>query len=104
MVVISNLRDEEGSEIASSLRLLARRHLVLLASLREGVLDDALERPIRGLDDALRAGAIHHYLAARGRAHDALKGLGILWCDITPARLPITIVNRYLDIKRSGAL
>src|SRR5262249_28255577 len=68
VVVVSNLRDEDGSELASSLALLRRRHLVMVASLREAALDEALERPIVGLDDALRAGAIHHYLDARRQA------------------------------------
>ena len=90
--------------MSSALRLLRRRHLVLVASLREAALDRALESPVTAFEDALRAGAIHNYLAARSAAHRAFAGRGIGILDVPPARLPISIVNRYLDIKRSGAL
>jgi len=104
VAVISNLRDEDGSEMASSLRLLKRRHLVLVASLREAALDHVLETPVADFEDARRVGAVHHYLNARRLAHQAFAGRGILSLDVVPTDLPISIVNRYLDIKRSGAL
>lgn len=104
VVIVSNLRDEDGSELAASLRLLRRRHLVLVASLREPALDRALDEPVVTFEDALRAGAIHDYLIARRRAHRSFAGRGIETFDVVPADLPISIVNRYLDIKRSGAL
>jgi len=49
-------------------------------------------------------GAVHNYLAARAVAHRAFAGRGIGILDVLPARLPISIVNRHLDIKRSGSL
>jgi uncharacterized protein (DUF58 family) len=104
VVVISNLKDEGGLEIASAARLMGRRHLVLLASLRESILDTTLEKPIQTFDDARRHGAVQHYMAGRRRSQEALRGRGLRMCDVVPADLPITLVNRYLDIKRTGAL
>jgi uncharacterized protein (DUF58 family) len=104
IVVLANLRDEDGEEMRGALHLLGRRHLVLLASLRETVLEDALDAPVVSLPDALRVGAIHDYLAARRRAHRDLAARGVNLLDVRPSELPIALVNRYLDIKAAGAL
>ncbi|HET9299964.1 MAG TPA: DUF58 domain-containing protein, partial [Candidatus Polarisedimenticolaceae bacterium] len=104
IVVLANLRDEDGEEMRGALHLLGRRHLVLLASLRETVLEDALEEPVASLPDALRVTAIHDYLAARRRAHRDLASRGVNLLDVRPSELPIALVNRYLDIKAAGAL
>jgi len=104
VVFISNLRDEDGSEIAAAARLLGRRHLVLVASLRETALDDAMEKSVVTFEEARNRAALHHYLSARRRAHGALRGRGLRFCDVAPRDLPVTLVNRYLDIKRTGAL
>ncbi|HEX5041732.1 MAG TPA: DUF58 domain-containing protein [Candidatus Polarisedimenticolaceae bacterium] len=104
VVVLANLRDEDGEEMRGALHLLGRRHLVLLASLRETVLEEALETPVASLPDALRVTAIHDYLAARRRAHQDLASHGVNLLDVRPSDLPIALVNRYLDIKAAGAL
>lgn len=104
IVLVSNLRDEDGDEISAAVRLMRRRHLVLIASLRETVLDEVLDTPIDNFDSALRVGALRHYLEARRLKDDWLNQLGVNALDVTPAQLPLSLVNRYLDIKRAGAL
>jgi len=104
VVVLSNLRDEDASELATALGMLSQRHLVLLASLREKVLSEAVEFAPSNLDEALLTGSVHHYLAARRRAHEALRARGVLTLDVEPDHLAIATVNRYLEIKRTGLL
>lgn len=104
VVILSNLRDEDGEEAAAAVRLLRRRHLVLFASLREASLDAARDAAIDDFQDALRTSAAHHFMLARRLAHERLRGRGVSTLDVTPAELPQAIVNRYLEIKRSGAL
>ncbi len=104
IVWVSNLRDEDGSELAAAVKLMARHHLVMLASLRERVLDARLEDPVQGPEDATRVAAIHHYLHERRAAHHALRTGGALLLDATPAQLPITLVNGYLEVKAAGML
>ncbi len=41
VIVITNFRDEDSSELSQALRLLRSRHLVLLASLRERIVGRA---------------------------------------------------------------
>ena len=104
IVWVSNLRDEDGSELGAAMKLMARRHLVLLASLRETVLDDCLEEPVTGTESAIRVAAIHHYLHERRQAHGELATGGALILDAAPAQLPIALVNGYLEVKAAGLL
>ncbi|MCC6130540.1 MAG: DUF58 domain-containing protein [Acidobacteria bacterium] len=104
VILVSNLRDEDSPELLPALRLLRTRHLVLLASLRETVLDEVLAKEPTDLREALRAGAVHHYLAVRKAALDAVREPGTISLDVAPAALPLALVNRYLEIKRAGSL
>jgi uncharacterized protein (DUF58 family) len=104
VVLVSNVRDEENEELFLALDLLAQRHLVLLASMRERALGEALREPIRGLDDALRVAATRGYLQQRRRAHQTLQKAGALALDVAPEQLPVALVNGYLDVKSRGVL
>lgn len=104
VVLVTNLRDEDSAEILDAVRVLRRRHVVLVASMREVVVAAMAEAPVHTLDDALRAAAASHYLEARQRAHDALRQRGVHALDVEPAELPVALVNRYLDIKAAGVL
>ena len=97
---------DEGShnELLSALHLMRQRHLVLLASLQERIINDVLSEPVRDFSAALRHSATHIYLGERRKAHEAIKAYGVLSLDVEPEKLPVALVNRYLDIKRSGRL
>jgi uncharacterized protein (DUF58 family) len=108
VVLVSNVRDEDDATLAPALQLLRRRHLVLLASLREQALDRVLDprqgEPIQDFEAALRAGALHEYLRHRRAAFERFRGLGVQALDVVPARLATSLVNRYLELKGSGRL
>ena len=104
IVLVTNLRDEDLDEALSALKLMQRRHLVLLASLRERVVSDVLRTDARDFRQALTLAATHRYLLARRRTHDTVRQHGVYTLDVEPERLPIGLVNRYLDIKRTGVL
>lgn len=104
VVIVSNIRDEDAGDLAPALELLARRHIVLLASLSETAMSDALRAPVASLDDALRVASIHAYRAERKRALDALPRRSALRLDSEPEKLGIAMVNAYLEVKRAGLL
>lgn len=104
VVLITNLRDEDDSAIRKACAMLSSKHLVLCASLREKVLDEALSTDVHQFNDALRYSGAAHYLQQR---QQAIKRLGLpitQLIDVTPNRLSTSLVNRYLDIKESGQL
>jgi len=104
IILVTNLRDEDAQELPAALAPLRRKHVVLLASLREPAIEDARQTPVRSLPDALRVAAAHQYIDDRQRAHNLVRGHGMQALDVLPSALPVALVNRYLDIKRSGAL
>ena len=104
IVLVTNLRDDDASDLPLALAPLRRRHLVLTASMREPALLAAAREPVSDLADALRAASAAHYLQQRTAAHAALRRKRLMTIDVEPANLPITLVNRYLEIKRAGML
>ncbi|MCB9795764.1 MAG: DUF58 domain-containing protein [Alphaproteobacteria bacterium] len=104
VILLTNLRDEDDADLRAALTMLRTRHLVLVASLREPILDEVREAPIVGFKDALRVASTEHYLRARRLSFERLRSLGILTLDVQPTELPIALVNRYLDIKRARLL
>ncbi len=104
VVVVSNLRDEDEGTLMPALSLLRRRHLLLVASLRERILMDALQQPVKTLDDALGHAASTDYLERRRASFSRLEASGYAHVDVEPEGLPMALVNRYIDLKRSGRL
>lgn len=102
VIVISNIRDEDSDDLHSAVLLLRKHHLVMLASMREQALDDALDRPVESLQDALRVAAAHDYLQHRQQAFDAFQTSGAMSLDVPPRKFSVAMVNRYLEVKASG--
>jgi uncharacterized protein (DUF58 family) len=104
VILLTNLRDEDDQTLLPALRLLATRHLVVLASLREAILGRALSARVDSFDRALTHAAAADYLALRERVFRRISAAGVMTLDVEPERLPIALVNRYLELKREGRL
>ncbi|MGQ0658048.1 MAG: RDD family protein, partial [Chromatiales bacterium] len=77
---------------------------IRVANLREASIGALLREEVQSFADALGVAAAHRYLAARRQAHQGLAAHGALSIDVEPGRLSVQLVNRYLEIKRSGRL
>lgn len=104
VMLVTNLRDEDMDDVLAAVRMLRKRHLVCVASLREASLDAALAEPVQDLPGAIRAGATAHYLAQRNAAHDALRSHGVMVLDVACDQLAASLVDKYLSVKRDGLL
>ncbi|HEY0634062.1 MAG TPA: DUF58 domain-containing protein [Gammaproteobacteria bacterium] len=104
VVLITNTRDEDHADLEAAVKLLRRRHLVLVADLREALLDDITSQPVQTLEQALLYQATEEYLALRRQSHERLSYHGARLLDLRPAQLPVALVNRYFEIKQEGAL
>jgi uncharacterized protein (DUF58 family) len=104
VVVLTNLRDEDDETLLPALALLRKRHLVVLASLREAILGRALAARVDSFDRAVTHAAAAEYLAQRERAFGRIGAAGALCFDVEPEMLAISLVNRYLELKRQGQL
>lgn len=104
VVIITSLRDEDSSDLVEACKLLSARHLVLIANLREQVLDELDLAEPRSPEQAVTTAATHLYLQERDAALNRLRHEGVLVLDTRPEQLAVGLVNRYLEIKRSGRL
>lgn len=104
VIVITNFRDEDSSELSQALRLLRSRHLVLLASLRERVVGELIRQPMSSGDAVLDIASAHLYEQARRDAFVKLSARDALMVDAEPERLGIELVNRYHAVKRAGLI
>ena len=104
IIVITNFRDEDSSELSHALRMLRSRHLVMLASLRERIVGDLISQPLGTMDAALDVGSAHLYEQSRRDAFNRLAARDALMVDAEPPRLGIELVNRYNAVKRAGML
>ena len=103
VIVITNFRDEDSSELGQALGLLRTRHLVMTASLRERVVRQLTEQPIQA-DTVIDIASALHYEQSRRDAFNALAAHDALMLDAEPEQLSIELVNRYNAVKRAGMI
>jgi uncharacterized protein (DUF58 family) len=104
LVLITNCRDEDSTELAGALSLLRSRHLVVLANLREQIVGQIVEQPLATEKSALEVAAALEY---EQRRRDMLRRLavgGVLMIDCEPQQLGVELVNRYTALKRAGSI
>ena len=77
---------------------------MLVAHLREPVLDELLARPIHDLAQAQLYATTCHYLLHREGGQEELRRQGDPVLGVRPDKLPGGMVNPYLDLKHGGRL
>jgi uncharacterized protein (DUF58 family) len=104
VVLVTNFRDEDSSELSFALRLLRSRHLVLVASLRERVVNELASQPLNRTDASLEVASAHLYEQSRRDAFNRLAARDALMVDALPERLGVELVNRYHAVKTAGLI
>ncbi|RTQ30828.1 DUF58 domain-containing protein [Variovorax gossypii] len=104
VIVLTNFRDEDAAELRPAIKLLRRKHLVLVASLRERVLGHIAAQPLVHARDAVDVAAAHLFEQSRRDAFARVVGNDPLSVDVEPADLAVALVNRYHAVKRAGLL
>lgn len=105
VILVTNVRDEDDTELAMAVTMLAQRHLVLVASLREQAVEQAATQAAdNSLEAAIRSASAMHYLAGRERVHDDLNRRGVMTMDVGCAELSGALIERYLRLKRENRL
>ncbi|WP_428033627.1 DUF58 domain-containing protein [Amphritea sp.] len=104
IVLVTNTRDEDSEDLVTAVRLLSRRHLVVVADLREQILDTTQAHRVSDFDTALRFHGVQEYLESRAQNHEKLRHQGAMPMDLLARQLPVALVNQYLTVKASGRL
>ncbi|AXI63113.1 DUF58 domain-containing protein [Pseudomonas kribbensis] len=104
VVLLTNVRDEDSEELLAAAKRLSSQHRVLVASLRECVLDETRLRPVETLEEALTYCATVGYLNACADIQEQLNAHEITLLQTRPTDLGIALAKHYLDWKKTGNL
>ncbi|MDB6136003.1 MAG: hypothetical protein JWM59_4246 [Verrucomicrobiales bacterium] len=104
VVIATNLRSEDETHLLPPLLNLRKKHLVVLASLRERGVTARIEEPVTQLHEAVGFASAHRYFEERAQVLERLRRAGIHTVDAHAADLPIALGNLYVSIKKRGLL
>jgi uncharacterized protein (DUF58 family) len=101
VLVLTDLLDDSASRhLADAMPLLARRHAVLIASVRDPDLDALVSTPPTRLVDVAAQAVALDVLGARERVAARLRGYGATVIDQPAHLLPEACVAGYIKLKR----
>ena len=101
VIVLTNVRGEDGEELIVPLRKIRQKHVVMVANLQEKDILERYKKEVTGLDDALTLGASQIYLDERRAIMSQLERHGMSTVDATAQELPVALANRYLAERES---
>ncbi|HIE50959.1 MAG TPA: DUF58 domain-containing protein [Armatimonadetes bacterium] len=105
VIVFTDLIDPDSSSLLiTHLRPLARQHLVLCVALSDYELDEILHTVPREPRDLYEQAVALSLQQDRAQALAALRAGGIRTLNASPQDLSVQVVNRYLALKRKGAV
>ena len=104
VILITNTRDEDIDDLLPAIKMVSRNHLIMLANIREPILQQTLDTPVETIEQAQSYCGTVDYLANRQKVSRQLSDAGVFIVDTHPEHLPQAVCNRYLDIKRGGLL
>jgi uncharacterized protein (DUF58 family) len=105
LVVLTDFVDATtAGDLVAHLGLAARRHVVLLAALKDPFLERAARLDPAGPRDGFRRATAVDLLRERGEVLERIRHLGGLVIDAEPAAIAPPLLNRYLEVALRGLL
>ena len=104
IILISNFREEDGESLSWILKRVQKRHLLLLVSLKENDAEALASRHPENAEEALETAAAFSYLNSRRELYQRWEHSGLLTLEASSQTLSPALINRYLEVKRSGRL
>ncbi|CAN5788056.1 DUF58 domain-containing protein [soil metagenome] len=105
LIVLTELANEAATQtLLPALGLLRRRHLVMVAAVRDPVVEDWHTAPTRTVEQTYRRAAAVRTLDQRAAITTQLRAGGATVIDVVPGGLAATLCDAYLDTKAAGRL
>jgi uncharacterized protein (DUF58 family) len=104
IIIVSNVNGQDNEDLLSAYALLSQNHLVMFACLREYAIDQHLETPVKDFMGALSYSSALDFQLKRQASLKRLVSSGAIVLDDMPSQLHIALVNKYLELKRSGRI
>lgn len=100
VILMTNLQEEDSEAVKTMLRILQKRHIVLIANLKEDLLGQDLT--INQIDDAIYYASRETYHSYRDKMLQNIKNKQLILLDTFPQGLTAKLINTYLNLKQSG--
>lgn len=100
IIVVTSLQEEDVDAVKIMLRILQKRHVVVIANLKEALLGENVT--IKDLDDAVFYAARETYHRYRDKMLQQISNKKLILLDTYPQSLTAKLINLYLNIKQSG--
>lgn len=68
IIILTNTRDEDYDDLLAAMTVLKKKHLVVLADLREKIIDETLAEEITDLDSAVLYHSVTGYVEGRKKS------------------------------------
>jgi uncharacterized protein (DUF58 family) len=104
IILISNFRKEDGESLSWILPRIQKKHLLLLVSLRELEAEKLQMQSSPTTETLLEKTAAFSYLYNRNKLYKQWEHSGLLTLETAAEKLSSSLINTYLDVKRSGKL
>lgn len=104
VVLITRIQPDDEEELLSAVKLLSRKHRVLIADIQLPEQLAIAQHEVRDTDDALLVAGDALWQESRRALYARLRHAGALVTDAAPHNLPARLNQVYLSLKRSGSL
>ncbi len=104
VVLITRLQPDDSDDLLEALRLLGRRHRVMIGDMRLPAQAALAHAPVADFETALQVAGDAHYEREQRELHTRLRHAGAQVVDATPRQLPARLNAAYLQLKRGGRL
>ena len=83
---------------------LLRRHIVIFVAFRDEALENLVKSEPKETDDISRAVIAENLIRERDLVIARLQRMGVHIIDVDPDKISGAILNKYLELKRRGAV
>lgn len=105
VIVFTDFIDTTTSELfVESMHRVANRHVPVFVTFRDGYLQETAEQTPEHFDQVARSVIAQDFLQERSIVLERLSRIGVHCLDVPSTALSVTLINRYLDIKRHGLI
>lgn len=105
VILFTDFIDTTTAELMiESVNRTANRHVVVFVTFRDNYLLETAEHVPATLGDVTKAVIAQNFLNERTIVLERLARIGVHCLDVPSSALPVTLINRYLEIKRRGLL
>ncbi len=104
VILITNVRDEDGQDLQKAIEILSAQHLVMVVALQESLLSKVNTMDVITQDDAMLYAGVKQFEQSRRKMLALLKARGVSVVDATHKNIHVKLVTEYLTLKQYGRI